>query len=242
MSDFATATPVWEQLSLAGYVPEARTGTPCAALGGSLFVGEGIYSTTPRRLHTYNVTADKWSIVDMQGDAPETYGQTIVPVGDFLWLSGSEGLWVFSPEQRTWRDVGGQVRGASPLTRGWRAGTAVDNQLYVFGGGKDCHPRPCFPVPQAEGFNDLWMLEALGHEGLRPEAELVWTKLSAVLGGTAPAAIYGVSMASLGGRMYLHGHSETGKLLALFPTASMCCLLFPLLDLSRFHALFTPSL
>ncbi|KAJ1483234.1 hypothetical protein T484DRAFT_1801045 [Baffinella frigidus] len=33
---------------------------------------------------------DKWSIVDMQGDAPETYGQTIVPVGDFLWLSGSE--------------------------------------------------------------------------------------------------------------------------------------------------------
>ena len=199
-----TETPVWEQLIPS---PEARYGHSCAALGGSLFVREGLGSTTPGRLLKYNVAAREWSIVDVQGDAPTTtYGNSMVQVRDFLWWYGDQGLWVLSPEQRTWRDVGGQVRGASPLRRRYHGCTAVDDRLYVFGGFSG--------DGGLQVLNDMWVLDAV--EGrLRPEAELVWTELSAHLldrdGLSAPSPRYGVGLAAVGGRMYIFGGREFGK-------------------------------
>ena len=195
----ATATPAWQQLNTTVDGPGERYEHNCAGMGGALYLfggNDGDYQSSSD-LWKYAVAANQWSIVDVHGGTPPvSLGRTMVHVKGFLWLYGEAGLWVFSPEEGTWRDVGGQVRGASPPSRTHQGCAVVGDSLYVFGGdggGVD--------------LSDLWVIDAA--EGrLHPEAELVWTELSA---GTllplssAPFARRDVGMAALGGRMYIFG-------------------------------------
>lgn len=155
---------------------------------------DNVYKTD---LWKYDVATNQSSIVDVQGGTPPVSASTaslrntMVHVRGFLWLYGEAGLWVVSPEEGTWRDAGGKVKGASPPSRTDHGCAEADDRLYVFGGKLN-----------DDVLNDLWMLD--GIEGrLRPETALVWTELSP--GGSAPDARKGLRMAALGGRMYIFG-------------------------------------
>ena len=144
-------------------------------MGGSVYLfgghnGDYDYKTD---LWKYDVATNQSSFVDVQGGTPPVnVGHTMVHARGVLWLYGETGLWVFSPEAGTWRDVVGQVKGASPPSRTGHGCSVVDDRLYVFGG---------LPADNVY-LSDLWVLDAV--EGrLRPGAELVWTELSA---GDAP--------------------------------------------------------
>ena len=190
-----------------------ETPTPCVALGGLLFVTQG---SGPSNLHKYSIAADEWSIVEVEGYEP--HDQLMVHVRGFLWFyQGYEfgdmphffwkdnvstdpkdaGLRVFRPEQGTHHDVRGQVQGASPPSRTRHGYTAAGDRLYVFGGVD----APSISHPH---LNDPWMPDA-AEGSLRPEAELVWTELSVVLGGSAPVGRSSMGLAALGGRIFIFG-------------------------------------
>ena len=155
----------------------------------------------------YDVAANEWSIVAVQGVTPPYHnGLTMVHVRGFLWLYGEGTLWVLNPKEGIWRDVGEQVRGGSPPIRIWHGCTVADDRLYVFGGSG----------AKQRYYSDLWVLDAVRGQ-LHPEAELVWTELSAgALLGSAPSRRYSMGMTALWGRIYIFGGSvsNTGRAVA----------------------------
>ena len=199
-----TATASWQELNPTGDVPSAMYQHSCAALGGALFLLDG------GDLWKYDVAANALSIVDVPGIKPPAippYNERMVNVRGLIWVhrhfSSPMELWVFDPEQGTWRDVSSHVQGASPPIRSYHGCTVADDRLYVFGGRV---------VDLIDTRSDLWVLDAA--EGyLRPEAELVWRELSGALLGSAPDRRAGMGMAALGGRMYIFGGEslKTGR-------------------------------
>ena len=228
-----TSTVSWQKLSPMGDIPEATYDHSCAALGGSLY----FYGNNLRK---YDVAANVWSIVDVPGSKPDVVVFSLdrmVAVRGVIWLVRQQTdweLWVFSPEQSTWKDASMQVRGASPPSRSLHGCTEADGRIYISGGSQETNTRYG---------SDLWMLDAA--EGyLGPEAVLVWTELSAgSLLGSAPVQRMGAGLAVLWGRMYIFGglspNDRDGRRLPYCPTALLCCLLF-LMNSERFNALVTP--
>jgi len=152
-------------------------------------------------LYKYDVAANEWSIVAVQGNTPPYYtGHSMVHVKGFLWLYGEGTLWVLNPKEGIWRDVGEQVRGGSPPIRIYHGCTVADDRLYVFGGTS---PRG------TQYYSDLWVLDAVRGQ-LHPEAELVWTELSGALLGSAPSRRKKFGMTALGGRIHIFAGQVSG--------------------------------
>ena len=208
---------------------------------GSLFLVGGRKNwidsgALPSDLYKYEVTANAWSIVPVQGHALPVNGNPfcMAHVSGYLWLYGqatrytaggtetAAELWVWNPREGSWRAVGWQARGASPAARADHGCAAAHDRLYVFSGKSFASSTSTLPSLNA----DLWVLDAV--EGsLRPEAELVWTELSGDSGdallGAAPTGRDKPAMATLGGRMYIFGGADSwGNFLHRFFTSLGC--------------------
>ena len=214
----STSPPSWELVDATGDQPGARASHSCAALGGSVFLFGGWSERgdpfLPPDLYKFDVEAISWSIVPVKGSMLSTPTHTCMiygcisnyhlhHVGGYLWLYGPShtnavvsGLWVFAPEEGSWRDVNWQVQGALPPGRKNFGSAVVDSRIYVFGGSN---------LQSGLVISELWVLDA--SEGLlSPDAELVWTELSAgAVLGALPGSGYGAGLTALAGMMYVFG-------------------------------------
>jgi N-acetylneuraminic acid mutarotase len=188
---------MWKKVVVDGFVPKGRSSSALTHVNGKLYLfgGEGV----PRipvdgDLFTFDLKDHKWSVIDTIGKRPsKRLAHTMTSIGKFLYLYGGRvqnedddlsDLFQYDIEKNTWCPV--DTTGESPKSRSYHSATALNGNLYLFGGCQ--HSKE-----GTKRMNDLHVLNL---------KSLEWKKIEPK--NDSPCVRGGTTLTSSGNKIYIH--------------------------------------